>query len=301
MIDDLKALVAVIDTKSLTKAAERLYLTQSAISRRIQQLEQTLGGPLLDRTQRPPTPTALGRRVYEQSLPILRAVDELTSLLRQDAAPTGTLRFGISQAIGDVILADAVEKLSREFPALDVRVRAGWGAGLTTQVGDGDLDAAIVMLPSAAEPPESLIGRKIGVVDVVIVQSRLRPLVHPPVQLIELAKLDWILNPVGCGYRAGLESAMKKTNRGLRVAIDTYGTEVQLRMVASGLGLGLVPHSVLRASASREEIEIINAAGFNMQLNVWLIQQKELSNLTRAIDSMATSVADGFTVYAAKR
>jgi DNA-binding transcriptional LysR family regulator len=55
MIDNLKALAAVIDNKSLTKAASRLSLTQSAISRRIQQLEEALGGTLLDRTQRPPS------------------------------------------------------------------------------------------------------------------------------------------------------------------------------------------------------------------------------------------------------
>src|SRR3979490_2777753 len=89
MIDNLKALPAVIDNKSLTKAASRLCLTQSAISRRIQQLEEALGGTLLDRTQRPPSSTALGRRVYEQSLPILRAVDDLMTLTRKDATPTG--------------------------------------------------------------------------------------------------------------------------------------------------------------------------------------------------------------------
>ena len=96
MLDNLKAFAAVIDHKSLTKAASRLYLTQSAISRRIQQLEEALGGTLLDRTQRPPSFTALGQRVYEQSLPILRAVDDLMMLARQGAPPTGTLRFGIS-------------------------------------------------------------------------------------------------------------------------------------------------------------------------------------------------------------
>jgi DNA-binding transcriptional LysR family regulator len=87
MIDNLKAFAAVIDSKSLTKASSRLHLTQSAISRRIQQLEEVLGGPLLDRTQRPPSANALGRRVYEQSLPILRAVNDLMTLTRKDAAP----------------------------------------------------------------------------------------------------------------------------------------------------------------------------------------------------------------------
>jgi len=296
MIDNLKAFAAVIDCKSLTKAASRLFLTQSAISRRIQQLEEALGGTLLDRTQRPPSSTALGQRVYEQSLPILRAVDDLMTLTRQDAAPTGTLRFGMSQAIGDVIMADAVEQLSGEFPTLDVRVRAGWGAPLAAQVGAGDLDAAIVMLPAGTQPAAPLIGRMIAAVDVAIVQSRRRPRVRKAVALADLAKQDWILNPIGCGYRAGLESAVGES---LRVAVDTYGTEVQLRMIASGLGLGLAPRSVLRASASRDEIAIVDATGFAMQLDIWLIHLREFGNLKRAIEALTATVADGFARYAA--
>ncbi len=299
MIDNLKAFAAVIDSKSLTKAASRLFLTQSAISRRIQQLEEALGGTLLDRTRRPPSSTALGQRVYEQSLPILRAVDDLMTLTRQDAAPTGTLRFGMSQAIGDVIMADAVEQLSGEFPTLDVRVRADWGDGLAAQVNAGDLDVAIVMLPAGTRPAAPLIGRTIATVDVSIVQSRRRPRVRQAVALADLAKQDWILNPIGCGYRAGLESAMKERHGSLRVAIDTYGTEVQLRMIASGLGLGLAPRSVLRASTSRDEIAIVEATGFAMQLDIWLIHLREFGNLKRAIEALTGTVADAFARYAA--
>jgi DNA-binding transcriptional LysR family regulator len=299
VIDNLKALAAVIDNKSLTKAASRLFLTQSAISRRIQQLEEVLGGTLLDRTQRPPAPTSLGRRVYEQSLPILRAVDDLIKLTRQDAAPTGILRFGISQAIGDVILAESLERLSREFPTLDVRVRAGWGVSLAAQVGTGELDAAIIILSADTRPELPLVGWTIATVDIAIVQSRWHPRVRQPVALVDLAKEDWILNPIGCGYRAGLESAMGERDRSLRIAVDTYGTEIQLRMVASGLGLGLVPRSVLRASASRDEIEIVNAAGFAMQLDIWLVHLKEFGNMKRAIEMLTETVAGGFARYAA--
>jgi DNA-binding transcriptional LysR family regulator len=294
MIDDLRAFAAVIDSKSLTKAASRLCLTQSAISRRILHLEEALGGELLDRTQRPPSPTALGWRVYEQSLPILRAVDDLLTLTRQDGTPTGTLRFGVSQAIGDVILADAIQRVSEEFPKLDVRVRAGWGDGLGQQVGGGDLDAAIIMLPAGDRPAAPLMGQTIATVDVAIVQSRQYPRVRQPVRLADLAKQDWILNPIGCGYRAGLEHAMGGRDRSLRVAVDTYGTEVQLRMIGSGLGFGLVPRSVLRVSASRDEIAIVDVTGFAMELDIWLIHLREFGNLKRAIESLATTVTASF-------
>jgi DNA-binding transcriptional LysR family regulator len=298
MIDNLKAFAAVIDGKSLTKAASRLCLTQSAVSRRIQQLEETLGGVLLDRAQRPPSSTALGQRVYEQLLPILRAVDELMRLTRNEATPTGTLRFGISQAIGDIILGEAVEQMVGEFPILDLRVRAGWGDSLAVQVSAGDMDAAIVMMPAGSRPPSPLIGRMIGTVDVAIVQSRRRPRVAQAVALADLAKQDWILNPIGCGYRAGLERAMGERDRSLHVSVDTYGTEIQLRMIAAGLGLGLAPRSVLRASASRDEIAIVDAAGFAMQLDIWLIHLKEFGNLKRAIERFSEMVAERFARYA---
>ena len=90
---------------------------------------------------------------------------------------------------------------------------------------------------------------------------------------------------------------MGERDHGLRVAVDTSGTEVQLRMIASGLGLGLVPRSALRASASRDEISIVDATGFAMQLDIWLIHLREFGNLKRAIEALATMVADGFARY----
>lgn len=70
MIEDLQALVAVIEAQSLTKASARLFVTQSAVSRRLRHLEETLGVPLFDRAQRSPAPTALGLRVYEHAVPL---------------------------------------------------------------------------------------------------------------------------------------------------------------------------------------------------------------------------------------
>jgi DNA-binding transcriptional LysR family regulator len=70
-------------------------------------------------------------------------------------------------------------------------------------------------------------------------------------------------------------------------------------MIASGLGLGLAPRSVLRASASRDEIAIVDAAGFAMQLDIWLIHLKEFGNLRRAIERLSAMVAERFARYAA--
>ncbi len=79
----------------------------------------------------------------------------------------------------------------------------------------------------------------------------------------------------------------------------TFDPQFQLRMIASGLGLGLAPRGVLRASASRDEIAIVDASGFAMQLDIWLIHLREFGNLGRAIERLTAMVADGFARYAA--
>jgi DNA-binding transcriptional LysR family regulator len=288
MIDDLRAFAAVVDEKSLTKAASKLHLTQSAISRRIQQLEETLGA-------------LLGSRVYEKAIPILRAVDHLVILPKENATPSGIARLGVTHAIGDIILADSIKRMKDRFPLLDVRLRTEWSTGLSRQVTSGDLDAAVIFLPHGGKPSAPLIGKYVTSLDVVIVQSKRHPVFNGKVSMSALAKEGWILNPQGCGYRAELERAIGEIGGSLRVVVDTHGTEIQLRMIASGLGLGVVPRSVLYASMSSAELSIVEVSDFSMTLDIWLVHLEKLGNLTKAIDALRETVVAGFVPYSQAR
>jgi DNA-binding transcriptional LysR family regulator len=291
MIDNLKALVAVVEAQSLTKASSRLYVTQSAVSRRLQHLEDTLGAALFDRAQRPPAPTALGLRVYEQALPILRAVEDLVAMTKEKVDPAGILRLGIAQGIADFVLGEAVEQLQTAFPRLDLRLRTDWSAGLCQLVAGGELDAALVLLPASSRPPAPLTGRFIGSLQTVIVQEGRQPRFRRPVRLVHLVKEGWVLNPLGCGYRAALEAAMGGREGALHVAIDTYGMDVQLRMVASGRGLGLVPRTALNASALRDEVAIVEVTDFSLSLDVWLLHRRQPGNLRIALETVVSAVS----------
>lgn len=291
MLEDLQALVAVVEARSITKASTTLHVTQSAVSRRLQHLEEVLGASLLDRAQRPPAPTALGVRVYEQAVPIVRAVEDLMAMTQEKSEPIGVMRLGVAQGIGDVVLADAVKRLQDGFPRLDLRLRTDWSRGLSQQVADGGLDAALVMLPATSSPSSGLQGRYLAPVRTVIVQEKKRSRFRRPVRLVHLAKEAWVLNPLGCGYRAAIESAMGQRDGDLRVAIDTYGTDVQLRMVAAGHGLGLVPVGALRASPVREQIAIVDVSDFSLSLDAWIIHRRQPGNLRKALEAVVAVVA----------
>jgi DNA-binding transcriptional LysR family regulator len=125
----------------------------------------------------------------------------------------------------------------------------------------------------------------------VIVQDGRHPRFRRPIRLAHLAKEGWVLNPLGCGYRAALEAAMGEREGTLHVAIDTYGTDVQLRMVASGRGLGLVPRAALGASPVRDEVAVVEVIDFSLSLDVWLVHRRQPGNLRKAPETVASTVA----------
>ncbi len=115
-IDDIDALLATVQFSSLNQAAEYLGITQSAITRRLQRLEQELNVTLLERQTRPLTLTAAGHRVYEQCLSIKRETKKLYSLLDPQGEPRGALRLGVPQSLSEIALPAALSALSQQFP-----------------------------------------------------------------------------------------------------------------------------------------------------------------------------------------
>src|SRR5476649_3072915 len=92
-IEDLTSFVAVIRLQSTRMAAEELGLTQPAITRRVQNFEESLGLPLLNRQTKPLKPTLMGKRVFQQCRNILREVEALNDLVAADTPPSGLLRL----------------------------------------------------------------------------------------------------------------------------------------------------------------------------------------------------------------
>ena len=296
ILEELKAFTAVVDRTSLTKAADALALTQSAVSRRVQQLEEMLGATLLDRSSRPPTATAVGRRVYQSATALLRDLDRLMSIPKDDGEPSGTLRLGLPQVVADVALFDVAVGLKAAFPGLDLRCRTDWSSGLPLQVASGDLDAAAVMVPTGSAPPAGTRGSFIATMDVLVVQSRHAPIASTPVTIADLAEQQWILNPQGCGYRAALQRAMEDVGKQVRLGIDLHGTETQLRLVAAGLGLGLAPTRLLANSQFLKDLCPVEVADFTLKLDLWLLRARELGKLSQALEVLGQVLVRTFEI-----
>ncbi|WP_077034527.1 LysR family transcriptional regulator [Pelomonas sp. KK5] len=298
--DDLRAFDAVVRHGSISEAARALNLTQPAITRRIQSLEEALGAQLLDRSTKPPHPSVLGLRVHEQTKAALREIDVLSQLVASDGEPTGALRLGLTHSMGSTGLIEVLAGMQQLFPEVRMQISTDWSAQLLEKVQQGKLDAATVFLPGKVQAPEGLAGERLGATDVVLVAAK-GQFAQAGARLRTYAEAGWVLNPEGCGFRAALQRKLADQGLRLRLNMETYGSELQLGLVAAGLGVGFVSRPAFLASRWREQLELLSPRDFSFAVDVWLLSPGFHGNMARAVAHFGAGIARGFAQPAARK
>src|ERR1700677_1706919 len=260
---DLEAFVSVVDHGSIVAASTHLHLTQSAVTRRIQNLEDALGTPLLDRQTRPLQPTRAGKETYEFAKPVLSSVNDLKTGIMHGGEPSGDFRFGMSRSLGDLAIGLPIRCLRVDFPKVRIQAFVQWSGLLLERVASQTLDCAVVLLPEGSTPPASLMSECLGSTSLTIVAAKAKRF-SQPTSLEELASNAWVLNPHGCGARQSLEAAFLQRGLPFVAAVEAEGYELQLSLISDGVGLGLVMPQVLRSSASRKHVKPVKVREFSL-------------------------------------
>ncbi|MEX3955933.1 LysR family transcriptional regulator [Trinickia sp. EG282A] len=296
---DLQAFVAVVDSGSMVRAATRLHLTQPGLTRRVQNLEAMLGVPLLDRQSKPLKPTSAGREVYALARAVLRSVDDLLAVAAPGSEPTGELRIGVPPFLSELALEAPVDRLRAAFPRLTLRVMAAWSPALLERLTRAEVDAAVVLMPASFEMPDSITSTLLAVHPTLVVASRAFELPRPPrgkeaasLTLEQLARYPWVLNQDGCGMRSVLNRALQAAGLRFEVAVEAFGSDLQLSLVARGLGLGVVTPHVLARSPYRDALRPIDVPGFDGRLNVWLVHGALPGRLVRPIELLRDALTE---------
>jgi DNA-binding transcriptional LysR family regulator len=147
--------LALADTGSFSRAAEKLHITQSALSRSIQALEEDLGGPLVDRVGKKNELTPLGRSVLERARRIVHEAQELkqgAALLHQGGL--GALRVGLGSGPGAMLMTPWLVYMARHHPTVQVTVSRGSTELQLTQLRERQLDALVVDVRRVEAAPD---------------------------------------------------------------------------------------------------------------------------------------------------
>lgn len=147
-IRQLKYFVTLADTAHFGRAAERCFVSQSAFSNAIKELESTLDSQLVDRTNRNVTITATGQQVAVQARLVLRDLDSLVESAQGRKEPlTGELRLGVIPTIAPFMLPGALPKLRRQYPLLRLLLVEDQTQRIYERLMKGELDVLLVALP----------------------------------------------------------------------------------------------------------------------------------------------------------
>ncbi|WP_338049984.1 hydrogen peroxide-inducible genes activator [Rhodopila globiformis] len=246
----LRYLVAVVERRHFGRAAEACLVSQSTLSAAIQELEDLLGAPLLERSRRLVVPTALGQDIATRAQALLKGAEDLVDAALAARDPfTGPLHVGVIPTIGPFMLPQAMPALRLAFPQMKFYLREDQSARLVEQLHAGGLDAVVLALPYPMEDVET------------IEFARDRFWVACPpghrlckasaVRPADMALEDLLLLEDGHCLRDHALSACELEGARRNVAFQGTSLHTLAQMVANGLGVTLLPEMALDAGILR--------------------------------------------------
>lgn len=235
----LRTLVAIAQHGSFVRAAEAVHLTQSAVSLHIRGLEEEFNAPLFDRSRRLPVLTEAGHLAVERAREILALYDSIAAELGEDSELRGRLRVGAIHTALAGILPAALAVLGAEHPHLRVNVASGMSAELATRVEAGELDAAVTTEPVKPHP--------YGLVSTPLYEEGFWIIAPQHLAGVEPRRLLEEQPFIRFDRRAWAGRTIERELRRLRLPVRTTmeldSQEAIIQMVASGLGVSIVPSS----------------------------------------------------------
>lgn len=239
----MRYVVAVAETNSFTRAAERCLVVQSALSHQIARLERELGARLFDRTSRRVRLTPAGAAFLPAARQCLDAAERAAAEVASAVGEIrGRLTVGVIPTVAAVDIPAALHAFHRRHPHVRVGLRVGASEQLVEQVREGGIEMAFLGLPVTARP-EGVSARRLAHDRLVAVVAPDHPLAgEAEVDLARLAAEAFVDLPAGTAGRAQSDQAFAAAGVRREVAFEVTTVDVMMiRIVRQNLAVALLP------------------------------------------------------------
>ncbi|MBT2485704.1 MULTISPECIES: LysR family transcriptional regulator [unclassified Microbacterium] len=249
-LQQLRYVVEVARTSNFTRAAERCFVTQSALSHQIAALEREIGHRLFVRSSRAVRLTEAGEAFVAQARTAVQAAERA----KENAAAAGgtvvgTLRLGVIPTVTALDVPALLTEFHAQHPSARVELRVGNSDALTGAIRRGDLDVALLGLREGIEP--------VGVASRALSSDRLVAIVPEghalaaaaSVSLRELAGLTFADFPAETSGRAQSDAAFAAAGLERDVSFEADSVPLLLDLVAAGLAVTLLAPGMVARSA----------------------------------------------------
>lgn len=278
-IDDLKAFVVAAETGSFSVAAEKIFLTQPAISKRIANLEAEMGTLLFDRIGRKVALTQAGDTLLQSSYTILNDIEDAYRRINNLSGNVrGPLRMATSHHIGLHRLPVALEHFHQSYPDIKLDLHFMDSEEACRTIEQGKLELAMVTLP---RNPGALHWQKVWDDPLQLVVSQHHPLAKlRKVTADDLCSHGAILPGPGTYTREIILQALGPIRDKITIAMSTNYMEVLKTLTAVGLGWSALPHTLID-----DQLKVVHIEGISIkrQLGIVMHGKRTLSNAGQAM------------------
>lgn len=278
-IQNIRAFLAVTETRSFSRAAEKLFITQPAISKRIATLEYSLDCQLFDRLGKNIQLTQAGQALVPGYQRILAEIDEskrIISTLRLQVS--GHLKFGTSHHIGLHRLPPILKHYTRQYQQVELDIQFMDSEQAAALILKGDIELALITLPDDIAPHLTTIPVWTDSMDCVVARDHvLAQKKH--VSIKQLSEYGVLLQAQSTHTRDIIDQALK-LNTSIKIIMESNYLETIKAMIQNGLGWGVLPESMIDGSLHRLKIKGVR---MERHLGVLLHASRTLSSPANAL------------------
>lgn len=271
----LRSLVAVADHGAITEAAAALGVSQSALSRRIDQLEEALGAPLLERAGRGVALTAMGQIAAVEGRQLVQRYDRMKARivehLRLDA---GVVRIGGGATAVGFLLPRAIAAFRKQHPRVVFQVKEAGSREIEAAVQGEELELGIVTLPTRTREVDE---RPLAQDKIVLVASKDHPLAKQDrVVAQDLNGQNLVGFEAGSAVRWLIDAALREAQVQVNVVMELRSVAAILQMVETTGSLAFVSElSVMPPAAPRaRNVVALEVRGLEIQRELALIRKR---------------------------
>ena len=250
-IHQLTYFVAVAETGSFTRAAERCNIAQPSLSQQIMKLEHELGEPLFDRLPRRVVLTEAGRMLLPRANSILSELQDIKQGLNDDVKDgRGVLSVGFIPTVAPFVLPRVIKRFSKEFPLAILSVHEDLTEVLVQDIADGKMDVGITSLPIHNKLIRT---QELLVEPLMVASSREHDIAHrASLHVKELDDFPFIaLNEVHC-LGEQVQSFCYQQDLNVQIVCHTAQLSTVQNCVSIGLGVSLVPQALALSDTSEQ-------------------------------------------------
>jgi DNA-binding transcriptional LysR family regulator len=289
----LAAFCAVVERRSFSQAAERLGVTQPAVSLQVRALEARLGQRLIDRSGRRVEPTEAGWRLYRNAQRLLQLEQQLIEDARGDGAQLrGTLAIGASTGPGAHLVPLLLCEFQREHPDLSIALSISDTHTVIERVAERELELGIV---GAIRRHRALQFEPLVVDEIVLAVPPAHRAAGGEIGLEELRNENVIVMQEGAGVRQVVDDELRRAGLRLRALAPKLELGLQESVksaVAAGYGVSFISRSAIEGELAAGTLAAARVAGLEPARQIYVV---------RARGRAPTRAAQAFLAFAKER